>query len=435
MMIHAPTRASRRVRMQPMGSCRAFVPLFLGLVLGCGNPQPVVTGVEPAQAYNDDDVHLLLLGHDFLPATTIDPLSGRRIANSDGFHVRMGRAGVWMELAGIDWLSPGVLGMSLPSATSQRLPAGPLDVELTDPRGHTATLAGAFLELGTDNAPPSLVFTSPSPRAPLAPGSVLRGSFHAVDTPPGTIASLAWTVYENGVSRGGSRCLVAPESAQADCEFVFTISQTLKAGNVVLVVADATDRSATGNQVEESLSFTLRDKPSMQSIWPESGGMAGGTDVVIRGSGFLAGSQVTVDGQLLFPDGGIVVDESTISGHVPAHKEGPASLTMHSPLGDSAGVVVFTYLRPPTIASIAPEVGAATGGTAVTITGTHFDANTRIYFGTTLDGAVPLTEQFLQNDTSIVGHVPAGDGQTTVWAFDDTLGFTKLQGGFTWRTP
>jgi hypothetical protein len=71
----------------------------------------------------------------------------------------------------------------------------------------------------------------------------------------------------------------------------------------------------------------------------------------------------------------------------------------------------------------------------VAITGDNFSASTRIYFGTTLTDAVSLQELFLLDKTSIIGRAPPGSGQTTVWAFDEALGFTKLPGGFTWRTP
>jgi hypothetical protein len=35
----------------------------------------------------------------------------------------------------------------------------------------------------------------------------------------------------------------------------------------------------------------------------------------------------------------------------------------------------------------------------------------------------------------IVGHAPMGNGQTTVWAVDEVLGFTRLPNAFSWRAP
>jgi hypothetical protein len=161
----------------------------------------------------------------------------------------------------------------------------------------------------------------------------------------------------------------------------------------------------------------------------------GGTDIVITGSGFLAGSQAILDGVPLFPDGGIVVDDHTMSGHVPAHAEGATSVNVSTALGDALGALVFTYLPPPLIEIITPNTGAAAGGTAVVLTGKNFTADTQIYFGSTLDSAVPLVQLFLQSDSTIVGRTPTGSGQTTVWAWDEALGFTRLSSGFTWSTP
>jgi hypothetical protein len=145
---------------------------------------------------------------------------------------------------------------------------------------------------------------------------------------------------------------------------------------------------------------------------------------------------VFVDGALLFPDGGIVLDDQTqISGHVPAHEEGGANVVVRTPIGDAAGALSFQYLPPPLVEAIAPNVGAAAGGTGVAITGMNFGAGTRIYFGATLDRAVPLADQFLQSDSTIVGHAPMGTGQTTVWAVDEVLGFTQLPNAFSWRAP
>ena len=413
----------------------ALLQLSVGLALGCENPQPTLTGVEPVQAYSDSDLRLTLAGHDFVPATILDPLSGRRIATSDGFSARIGKGGAWAKLDSLDWLSTGVLAASLPGAAAGQLPVGSLDVELTDPRGHLATLTNAFGELGADMTGPSITFTSPAQGTLLAAGMGLHGSFVASDTPPGTIANLGWTSYENGLARATARCLLTPGQDHADCAFQVTVSQTLGEGDVVRIVADATDASANHNRAEASLSIVLRGKPSMLSIFPDSGGTAGGTDVVITGTGFLPGSQAALDGKLLFPDGGIVIDESTISGHVPAHAAGSATLAVHTPLGNAGGSTLYTYLPPPLLTSIAPGSGAAAGGTAVAITGDNFGASTRIYFGTTLTDALPLQELFRQSSTSIIGRAPPGSGQTTVWAFDDALGFTKLAGGFTWRTP
>jgi hypothetical protein len=378
---------------------------------------------------------LTLLGSGFLPATILDPGSGRRIAVVDGFHARIGKAGTWAELTELTWQSPEQMTASFLSNSAVLLPPGYLNVEITDPRGQTGALPNAFYELGPDITPPAIVFTNPSPDTPVGPGTVLRGSFHAADAPPGVLSRLAWNYLEAGATRSSGTCQVTLQAANLDCAFQVTVSSALHGGEKIQIVAEAFDASIAHNRSLATLSFTVHAKPFIQSIAPASGGTSGGTDVVLTGGGFLPGSQARVDGVLLFPEGGIVIDEHTLSGHVPAHEEGTFAVTMQTPIGDASGTLDFTYLSPPQILDIAPGYGTPAGGTPVTITGKNFSPQTQIYFGLTLDSAVPLSELFLQSNSVIVGFAPMGNGQTTVWAFDETLGYTALPNTFTWRTP
>jgi hypothetical protein len=413
----------------------AYVTLCASQLWGCGNPQPNLADVEPKQAYRDSDVRLTLLGSQFLPATILDPDLGRRIAVVDGFHARIGKDGTWAELTELAWQSPEQMTASFLSDSAALLPPGYLDVEIADPRGQTAALPNAFYELGPDITPPTIVFTSPSPKTPVGPETILRGSFHASDAPPGILSGLGWNYLEAGVASASANCLVILQAADLDCAFQITVSSALHGGEEIQIVAEASDASVAHNRSLATLSFTVHAKPFIQSIAPASGGTSGGTDVVLTGSGFLSGSQALVDGVLLFPEGGIVIDEHTLSGHVPAHEEGTFAVTMQTPIGDASGTVDFTYLSPPQIKNIAPAYGTPAGGTPVTITGENFSPKTQIYFGSTLDSAVLLSELFLQSNSVIVGYTPMGNGQTTVWAFDETLGYTALPNQFTWRTP
>jgi hypothetical protein len=272
---------------------------------------------------------------------------------------------------------------------------------------------------------------------------VVRGSFHASDPPLGTIAALSWTYLEAGVAKSSGTCPVPLGAAEADCAFVFKVG-ALPANEPVQLVASAVDGSLTGNRADETMGFMVYARPTFATMSPTTGGTSGGTDIVITGSGFLPGSQALINDVPLFPNGGVVTsDGRVISARVPAHTEGSVVIVVSTPIGDAihdptlvgSPTLVFDYQAPPSIETIVPATGSAAGGTAVEITGTNFSATTQIYFGSTLDGALPLESLFVQSDTTIVGLAPAGSGQTTVWAFDDALGFTRLTNGFTWRTP
>ncbi len=402
---------------------------------GCENPRPVLTSVAPAQAYSDSDVRLTLTGEGFLPATTLDPRTGSRVAVVDGFHVRMIKGASSVDLTDLTWQSTSQMAASLPGALAATLPGGLVDVELTDPRGQRTTLMNAFDELGPDLTPPVVAFTSPSADTPVGPGTTLRGNIHASDAPLGNVTQLDWTYSESGQQRTGGTCPIPAHAAEVDCPFQVKVGPMLQGGETIEFVATAEDAANAGNSGRATLSFTVLPRPTVESISPVSGGTAGGTDVVITGSGFRAGSQALLDDVPLFPEGGIVVNDHTMSGHVPAHAEGSAAIIVHTPLGDATGVLVFTYVPPPLVETITPNTGSATGATVVVLNGKDFTTDTRIYFGLTLDSAIPLDQPFVQSDSTIIGSTPAGSGQTSVWAWDESLGFTRLQNGFTWRTP
>ena len=413
----------------------ALLPLLLGLPLACDNPEPSLFAVDPSQGVSDGDLRLLLRGQGFIPATLLDPRSGRRIATSDGFSARLVATDRWVELSALSWLSTETLAASLPSRAARALPVGALDVVITDPRGREATLPGGFVELGPDFAPPTVTFTSPPPGLDFAPGDTLQVAFHVSEPAPTSIGDVAWTAYEKANERAHGRCPVLAGTHESDCAFQLIISPSLAAGDTVLIVAEATDSSLNANRAQVEFQLALRALPEPQTISPDRGGTAGGTDVLIRGTGFLTGCQATVDGELLFPNGGIVVDEHTISGHTPAHPAGQAQVVIRTPRWTSNRTIDFTYAPPPLITAVTPDRGPASGGTAVTIAGSGFDSSTRVYFGATLATAAPLAELFRQSDSSIVGRSPPGSGSTTVWVLSDSLGFSTLPDGFTWSTP
>jgi hypothetical protein len=409
----------------------AYFFLCAGQVGGCANPQPTLTHVDPAQAECESDVWLTLEGDRFVPSATVDPVSGARSSNMDGFHVRVGADNVWAELENLTWVDIGHIKAELSSEVALRLPYGsPLDVELIDPRGQHATLVAGFTELGPDLTPPTIIFTSPSPETPVIAGMDLSGSIVASD--PHNVTSFSWKYSEGDTQLIDNTC----DSAVLPCPFEVKVSKTLKPGDVIRIEADATDGSANNNTGRAVLAFTLLPMPLIADIVPKRGGTAGGTDVVITGIGLLPGTRASVGGVDLFPNGGIVSsDGSSLSGHMPAHSPGNASVSLKTYDVPSAGNVVFEYIAPPQILSIEPDGGSVLGGTAVSIAGQSFSSSTMIFFGSTFQTALPLRDLHL-TDNTIVGFTPAGDaGITTVWAFDDALGFSALPDAFTWRTP
>jgi hypothetical protein len=306
------------------------------------------------------DVQLTLEGSGFVPATVLDPSSGRRTVTLEGFHARIGIGTPTIELTRLAWLSTERITALLTKESALALPVGPLNVELLDPRGSTALLLNAFEELGHDDVAPTLTFTAPAPDTPFAASMPLHGSFHASDAPSGVLSALSWEYWEPPNTLIASDTCDAPgDVAEADCSFQVTISAKLQAGARIDIVAYARDAAGDApNSTQLTRSFWLKAKPTISSVSPSNGGTAGGTDVLIKGTGFLPGSQASLGDVLIFPNGGTVVDESTISGYAPAHAAAWVSLKVHGPVGDVVKPLAFQYQNRSTVDAGVADSGA-----------------------------------------------------------------------------
>ncbi len=408
--------------------------LLAGLAAGCGNPHPSLTSVSPNKAYSGQDVHMTLYGDNLIPATVLDPTQGRRIATSDGFRIRIGSEGrSWWQLGDVTWLSPNRMTAWFAGFMAEGVAHGALDVELIDPRGEKAVLPGGFVKLGADLDAPVVTFESPSQDAEFVPGVYLRGRFNADGVAPGKLTGLDWTYYENDRAIAGSdnSCGVIPGSQLASCAFQVKISSALGGGDVVQIVARAYDDAEPANVAEQPLSFVLRALPTITNLSPEKGGS--GTDIVIRGTGFTPGTQVTFGDKLMFPDGGVFVDANTLSGHVPDWDGvGKVEVVAHTRLGKS-GAAQFEYLSQPQITTVIPASGSAAGGTEVTIRGRNL-SNASIYLGDDLARATHLAAT-TQTDTTVRVVMPPGHGHATVWAVDPNRGYDARPQGYAWSEP
>ncbi len=164
------------------------------------------------------------------------------------------------------------------------------------------------------------------------------------------------------------------------------------ASNVTVI--DSTTMTATtpqgflGSPVSVDIDYladitTLADgftyqQPQINSITPSSGGADGGTLVTIAGAYFT--SDVTVDFDGFSATNVAFVDSTTVTAVTPATgMTGPVTVTLNVGMGVGSATTTFTYLNP-TISSVTPNSGPDSGGTAVTISGTLFDASATVEF-------------------------------------------------------
>lgn len=250
----------------------------------------------------------------------------------------------------------------------------------------------------------------------------------------GTSVSITGTGFRTDksatVTVGGSTCtgLTVNSTVNLTCTLP---SGTAGAANVVITNYDGQTSGTSGNGL-----YTYQVAPTVSSVSPTTGSLAGGYTLTITGTGFISGATVKVNG---ITCGGVTVGSAT-------------SLTCTAPGSTSTGtydVVVtnsdgqtdtlptaFKYQNAPTITSISPNGGPPAGGTTVSIYGTGFDnsnGSPTVNFGGTACTSVNMISSVLM--TCVTPALPAGPYNVNVINQDGGLQTASLPSGFTYRTP
>ena len=275
-------------------------------------------------------------------------------------------------------------GFTVQSSTSitATSPAGSglIDIRVTTPGGTSAT----------SGADQFTYIPAPTVTA-IAPGSGPQAG--------GTVVTITGTNF-TGVT-------AVSFGATPATSFTFnsstSITATAPAGSGVIDVRVTTPGGVS--TISAADQFTYVGAPSVTSIAPSAGPTGGGTTVVITGTN-LSGATAVKFGATAAT--AFTVNSTTqITATSPAGGAGAVDITVNTAGGTSATSASdsFTYVAPPTVSSIAPISGPATGGTLVTITGSNFSSATAVTFGVT--AATGFT---VQSSTSITATSPAGSG-------------------------
>jgi hypothetical protein len=195
--------------------------------------------------------------------------------------------------------------------------------------------------------------------------------------------------------------------------------------DVVTINASAVD--SVGNpSTPPPWIFPLAPRPFVTSMSPVAGPASGGTEIVLKGGDFIAGSELLIDRQRI---PGAVVTPTEIRGITQRHDPGPALVQVQNGTALSAPRV-FDFVAAPSVKLVSPARGPLAGGTWIAVVGNHFrDEETEIKIGDQR-----LEDPCFVSAGRIEGRVPAGTvvGEVEVTASDPIGGSGTMSRIFTY---
>ncbi|MBI1686132.1 putative Ig domain-containing protein [Caulobacter hibisci] len=254
----------------------------------------------------------------------------------------------------------------------------------------TSTTAGTVVFTAPAHAPGlvSLVVTTPAGTASSSYTYIAAPTISSLSPSSGPTAGTN-SVTINGTNLAGATLTVAggavtPTSTNAT-SVVFT-APAHAAGPVTVAV--------TTSGGTASSTYTYVAAPTISSVSPSSGPLAGTNSVTINGSN-LSGATLTVDGGSVTPTS---TSASTVVFTAPANAAGSVALVVTT--GGGSASSSYEYVTAPTISSLSPSSGPTGGGDVVTISGSNLSNATLTVDGV---GVTPTSA----SASSIVFNTPA----------------------------
>ena len=248
-----------------------------------------------------------------------------------------------------------------------------------------------YVPLGTPYGLYDMYLTSNSGELEIAPGVI------DVIAPSPNISSLDVSVGSNnggeivhllgsGFQEGA--LVLFGDAEAADVVFVDSGDLEIETPYHGVGLVDIWVHNPDGQFVKKSDGFTFSAIPTLNAVFPSVGQKTGGTLVEFTGSDFADGIQVSFGGNLA--SSVTVESETSMAVYTPSGSVGDVDITLTNP---SAIPVVssdaFSYVNEsdPTIVSIFPASGSASGGDLIQISGSNFNGINSIRFGSDDEGA------------------------------------------------
>ncbi|MBI3845782.1 MAG: VCBS repeat-containing protein [Planctomycetes bacterium] len=310
------------------------------------------------------------------------------------------RVGVVVTFGGVPATVRSATGTSIVAVTPEHVP-GIVDITVSL-GGDSATLARAYrYQIAIDSIAPI--------EGPAGGGTLV------------TVTGAGYTAGNTSVSFAGQP---SPGVTVLNSRTVQAITPVGPPGPADVTVTTPADST--------TLPGGFRFRTTIDRVDPTSGPSAGGTFIVLSGSGFTTTSDTIVRIGGVVATGVQVLDSTTITAVTGPSVAGPANVVVQNSADTAQLTGGFSYLDPPSITGITPSRGGTAGGYDVVLTGTGYSPGMQVRFGINLATNVRVGDP--QGHTATVT-VPRGQlGTVDVTVATAIRSFT-LPGGFTYATP
>ena len=329
-----------------------------------------------------------------LSGGTLVTISGSRLSNI-----------VSVTVFGVNCTNVNIVDSSTVTCKTGAHSAGVGSVVVKDSANRTGTLLLAYTY---SNAPTIL---SASPSSGPASG--------------GTLVSIAGTGFQTGAS-----VTLAGVDCSINLPLLGTLIQCIS-NNSSAKIGDVVVTNPDGQSDSLSNAFTYVGPPTVSSVSPSAGALAGGTLITVTGTGFLSGASVKLGSSSCQSEN--VTSSTSLTCITPARSSGTVTVKVTNTDGQQGSKSsAYTYQAAPNITSISPLSGPSVGGTLLTVNGTKFLAGATVQVGSS-----PCTSvNFISSSklTCTTGAFFAG-GKVDVFVTNSDNQSDVLAGAFTYIKP
>ncbi|PKN55038.1 MAG: hypothetical protein CVU56_23360 [Deltaproteobacteria bacterium HGW-Deltaproteobacteria-14] len=303
-------------------------------------------------------------------------------------------------------------------------PAASATVWVVNPDGTQALAPSPFLFL----PPPTVLAVNPN-RSPADGGVSVTISGQNLHTDPlGELPDVLFcSDYIAGLDCASADVAFTTVNGPGTELYVIAPPHTPALVDVVVLAPD-------GQVDVADRAFTYNALPTIAGVTPASGPTKGTNTLTLTGTGFQQGAVVRINGALCAQV--VVAGSASLSCVAPPGAAGPASVVVTNPDGGAVTKTAgYTYVPPPQLVSMLPNVGPEVGGGQATITGFNFSTGLQkpqVFIGVTEVAEANVT---VNGTTSILIVVPPGAGSNDVRVINPDGQVGVLLDGFTYIPP